>query len=276
MENAPLTILQRKKIDKFYTSKNAVQKCIELIKKHIIIDSNDLCIEPSAGNGSFINSIKLIFKNHRFYDLFPEHSEIVKQDYLTFNYNKVIRTKFNKIHVLGNPPFGRQSSLAIKFIKKSAEYCDSISFVLPKSFRKDSLKKHFPLDFHLQCEYDLPKNSFILDGECYDVPCVFQIWIKKNIHRKNPIKLVPNKYKFVKKEIQHDISFRRVGFYAGKIDIDTEKKSPQSHYFIKFDAPLTDELFDKLSNINYSCKDNTVGPKSIGKQELMKEFNKMF
>ncbi|GAG95725.1 unnamed protein product, partial [marine sediment metagenome] len=69
------------------------------------------------------------------------------------------------------------------------------------------------------------------------------------------------------------ISFRRVGVYAGKVDRVTEKKSFQSHYFIKFDEPLTDELFDKLSNINYSGKDNTVGPKSIGKQELMKEFN---
>ena len=39
---------------------------------------------------------------------------------------------FNKIHIIGNPPFGRQSSLAIKFIKKSVEYCDSISFILPK------------------------------------------------------------------------------------------------------------------------------------------------
>ena len=295
MQNNQLTGLKRKTTDKYYTSKNIVNKCIELVKEHIIIDGNDLCIEPSAGNGSFINSIKLIFKNHRFYDLFPEHSEIVKQDYLTFNYNflkkvmsKIVKEpqsgsgragcpcQFNKIHIIGNPPFGRQSSLAIKFIKKSAEYCDSISFILPKSFKKNSLKKHFPLYFHLEHEYDLPENSFIVDNKCYNVPCVFQIWVKKNIHRKRPVKLVPNKYKFVKKEIQHDISFRRVGFYAGKIDIDTEKKSPQSHYFIKFDAPLTDELFDKLSNINYSCKDNTVGAKSIGKQELMKEFNKIF
>ena len=64
----------------------------------------------------------------------PENSEIMKQDYLNFDYNTMIKKKFNKIHVIGNPPFGRQSSLAIKFIKKSLEYCDSISFILPKSF----------------------------------------------------------------------------------------------------------------------------------------------
>jgi len=105
------------------------------------------------------------------------------------------------------------------------------------------------------------------------VQCVFQIWIKKNMNREVPEKLIPNKYKFVKKHVDHDISFRRVGIYAGKVDKVTENKSGQSHYFIKFTNPLSNEIFDKLSNINYSCKDNTVGPRSISKQELIKEFN---
>ena len=166
--------------------------------------------------------------------------------------------------------------MAIKFIKKSTEFCDSVSFILPKSFKKDSLKKHFPLNFHLICEYDLPNNSFIVDEKKYNVPCVFQIWIKKKENRKIPKKLVPNKYKFVKKPEPHDISFRRVGVYAGEINKITEQKSVQSHYFIKFDNPLTDEIFNKLSTIKYSCKENTVGPKSISKPELIKEFNKIF
>jgi len=270
------TGLKRRPIDKYYTSQNIVNKCIDLIKENINIQENDLCVEPSAGNGAFINIIKSLFKNYKFYDLEPENSEIIKQDYLEYDYNTIIGEKFNKTHIIGNPPFGRQSSLAIKFIKKSAEYGDSISFILPKSFKKDSLKKHFPLHFHLEHEYDLPKDSFIVDNKSYDVPCVFQIWIKKNTQRSVPKKLTPNKYTFVKKEIEHDISFRRVGVYAGKVDRDTEKKSFQSHYFIKFDNPLTDGLFNKLSNINYSCKDNTVGPRSISKQELIKEFNKIF
>jgi hypothetical protein len=116
----------------------------------------------------------------------------------------------------------------------------------------------------------------MVNNTSYDVPCVFQIWVKKDTERIAPPKLVPNKYKFVKKEEKHDISFRRVGVNAGDIGRNTEKKSTQSHYFIKFDTILTDELFDKLSNINHSGKDNTVGPKSISKQELIKEFNLIF
>jgi len=99
---------------------------------------------------------------------------------------------------------------------------------------------------------------------------------KKDVDRILPKKLIPNNYKFVKKTDRHDISFRRVGVNAGVIDKETEKKSTQSHYFIKFDIELTDALFDKLKKINYNCKNNTCGPKSISKQELIKEFNCFF
>ena len=191
------TGLKRKTIDKFYTAPIIVNKCINLIKKTINIQEDDLCIEPSAGNGSFINSIKSLFKMYKFYDLKPENDEIIEQDYLEFDHT--LLNYYNKVHIIGNPPFGRQSSLAIKFIKKSCEYCDSISFILPKSFKKDSLKKHYPLNFHLICEYDLPENSFLVDKKEYDVPCVFQIWIKKDIERTPPKKLIPNKFHFVKK-----------------------------------------------------------------------------
>tara|TARA_Y100000590_G_C15512332_1_gene935884 strand:+ start:83 stop:229 length:147 start_codon:yes stop_codon:yes gene_type:complete len=46
--------------------------------------------------------------------------------------------------------------------------------------------------------------------------------------------------------------------------------------FIKFDIDLTDVLFNKLKNIVFNCKNNTCDPKSISKQELIKEFNKLF
>jgi hypothetical protein len=64
-----------------------------------------------------------------------------------------------------------------------------------------------------------------------------------------------------------------VGIYAGEIDREIDTKSSQSHYFIKFDNPLVDKKYTELSIINYPSKNNTVGPNSIAKQELIKEFN---
>jgi predicted RNA methylase len=174
--------LKRNIIDKYYTKPDVVDTCINFVKQYIKIDKNDLIIEPSAGNGSFILGIKELSSNFKFYDLEPENEEICKQDYLLCNYSD-FKSSYDNIHIIGNPPFGRQSSLAIKFIKKSCEFCNSISFILPKSFKKDSLKKTFPLNFHLIFEIDLSNNSFLVDGVEYNVPCIFQIWEKRLFNR---------------------------------------------------------------------------------------------
>ena len=264
--------LNRNTIDKYYTKDCVVGLCLTLIKEHLNIAENDLCIEPSAGNGSFIPGIKKTFCNYIFYDLEPENKEILKKDYLTGDYND-FKSKFNSIHIIGNPPFGRQSSLAIKFIKKSCEFCSSVSFILPKSFKKDSLKKTFPPIFHLIFEMDLPDKSFLVDGVEHDVPCVFQIWEKKTHNRVVLEKLEPTNFIFVEKTDNPDISFRRVGVNAGTIDTNIDEKSIQSHYFIKFtNKKNIQENIQQLSKITYDFN-NTVGPKSISKQELIFKFN---
>ena len=265
--------LTRNTIDKYYTKPHIVEQCINLAIEHLKIINEDFIIEPSAGNGSFINEIKNITSNYIFYDLEPEHSEIIKQDYLLFDYPTNIQNNYNKIHVIGNPPFGRQSSLAIQFIKKSCQFCNSISFILPKSFKKDSMQKSFPINYHLIVQYDIPDNSFLVDNKEHNVPCVFQIWEKKDFNRIIPPKLTPSNYSFVKKNEEPDFAFRRVGVNAGHISKDVLDKSEQSHYFIKFDEKISDELYYQLSTIPFDCKNNTVGPKSISKQELIKEIN---
>jgi hypothetical protein len=229
-----------------------------------------LVIEPSAGNGAFIKPIKSIFNNYRFYDLEPEHNEIVKEDFLNFEYDK-INEQFKNIHIIGNPPFGRQSSLAIKFIKKSCEFADTISFILPKSFKKDSMKKHFALNFHLKFEMDLPKNSFLVDEKEYDVPCVFQIWGRASFNRIVAEKKKPIGFTFVKKNENPDISVRRCGVNAGTVDTNYIIKNTNSHYFIKLQN--NDEtIINMLKTITFN-HNNTVGPKSISKPELIDKYN---
>lgn len=267
------TGLKRDTIDKYYTKLDIVENCKVQIENHINIKKNDLIIEPSAGNGSFIKIIKELTKNYKFYDLIPENKEIIKQNFLLLNIDKIIEP-YKKIHIIGNPPFGRQSSLAIQFIKKCCEFANTISFILPKSFKKDSNKAKFDKFFHLIYEKDLPENSFSVNGKDCDVPCVFQIWKKKKTERIIPDKIEPKNFKFVNKTEYHDISFRRVGVYAGKIDKKMDDKSIQSHYFIKFtNNKSVNDNIKLLEKINFDFN-NTVGPKSISKQELIKEFNK--
>jgi len=267
--------LRRNTIDKYYTAEFAVDLCLSHIQTYIQTSETDLIIEPSAGNGAFIPGIKTITNHYEFYDLEPENEEIIKQDYLCYDYVRV-RNKYEKIHIIGNPPFGRQSSFAIKFIKKSCEFCNSISFILPKSFKKESLRKTFPANFHLLFETDLPDKSFLVQGIEHNVPCIFQIWEKKDYNREVTEKLIPLNFSFVSKTESPHISFRRVGVNAGNIDTNIDEKSVQSHYFIKFDKTPTKVLYENIQNLQYSNKDHTIGPKSISKQELIREFNTLF
>ena len=274
--------LKRNTIDKYYTKPNVVNNCIELIKTHLTITKDDLIIEPSAGDGAFILPIKQLTNHFKFYDLEPEHNDIIQQNFLDFDYTQ-LKKDYKKIHIIGNPPFGRQSSSAIKFIKKCCEFANSISFILPKSFKKNSMKKRFTKNYHLIHEIDLLDNSFLVNGNESNVPCVFQIWeYNQTTPRAIITKLEPIDFEFVKKNDTPDISFRRVGVNAGTIMHAIDNKSEQSHYFIKFTNKNEnnnknnelDETIEKLKNIKFDFN-NTVGPKSISKQELILEFNKL-
>ena len=171
----------------FYTKLEVSKKCCSIIKQFIDINfENDIIIEPSAGNGSFIPELLKMSLNCYFFDIFPEHPIVIQQDYLAFNNKTDLepQEENSKIHVIGCPPIGRQSSTAIKFIHKSASFCDTISFILPKSFTDDNIKTKLPLDFYLldfylayQC--DLEPNSFIKNNKEYLLETIFQIWKRK-------------------------------------------------------------------------------------------------
>lgn len=266
----------KNKYDKFYTKDSIAKECINTFKQYIKFDKhNDIIIEPSAGNGVFIPYIKKMSNNYLFIDIKPEHKNIIKRNYLTYNPSKILN-KYKKIHVIGNPPFGKKSSLAIKFIKKSAIFADSISFILPKSFKKDSLKKSIPLNFHLIHEIDLPYNSFILNKNNYDVPCVFQIWKKMPYNRKIIIPQISKYFMFVKKYNRPDLSIRRIGINAGKIDTDIKDKNINSHYFIRIKRKYSKNKLVKIFIKNkYNTFNNTVGPKSISKQEIIVHYNSL-
>jgi hypothetical protein len=269
-----ITGLTRNTNDKFYTNIDIVKMCVEYFKQHISINNNDLIIEPSAGDGAFIEQIKsmtsVVGCDYKFYDKEPHNEEIIQQDYLTLDIDV---NQYNKIHIISNPPFGRQSSLAKKFIKKSCGFCDSISFILPKSFKKSSFQKSFQNNFHIVFQIDLPKKSFTINGIEHDVPCVFQIWKKEEFNRPHNIIIDPYHFIFVKKDENPDVSFRRVGANAGKFDISISNKNIQSHYFIKLlNGKTIDENMDILKSITFEFN-NTVGPKSISKQELIIRMN---
>jgi hypothetical protein len=249
--------------DQFYTHENVAKSCIDLII-NLLPDTNSyLWVEPSAGNGSFLHNIPSSFEKIGI-DLEPKAPTIVKQDYL-----KWIPPPNKDIIVFGNPPFGRQSSLAKAFIVKSCEFAKIIAFILPKSFIKPSMYNAFDLKFHMLHSVELEKNSFIINGSSYDVPCVFQIWNKNTINRQVEAKINPIGFIYVKPNAIYHIAFRRVGANAGKCyKNDGRTFTPQSHNFIKLDTANMcniDNIVEKINNVTFPS--NTLGPRSLSKSE---------
>lgn len=274
-----LTGLNRQLIDQFYTKEEVAKLCIDELIKKINLEKYTLIIEPSAGTGSFSN----YFIEHKgkyklkAYDIEPKQDYIEKIDFLVMN----DKYQNENILVIGNPPFGRQSSLAKKFIQKCTSFCQTLAFILPKSFKKSSMQKVFPLTFHLIFELDLPLNSFYIEKSAtqksYDVPCIFQIWDHQSIHRYISPKLDPIGFSYVVFNDKPDFSLRRVGVNAGMISCDLNK-SKESHYFIRLDDKYKNqskwnEIFIEKYKQHQFKHNNTVGPKSISKQEFTEVLN---
>jgi hypothetical protein len=146
---------------------------------------------------------------------------------------------------------------------------------LPKSFRKESLRNKVPLNFHLIHEEELPQNSFFFKNKQFIVPCVFQIWAKQSKNRKKMLKLQPENFMFVKQNQNPHIAFCRAGSQAGKFNLNWKDKSSQTHYFLKF---KTSDIFKKFLVLEKTFifpTNNTVGAKSISKQELILTCDKL-
>ena len=257
--------------DKFYTIQKTVLICLEKLSSyHNILISSKL-IEPSAGSGAFIK--ELTNYDVDAYDIDPPTTNF---DIKKMNFLDVDLTQYNKPLVfIGNPPFGRQSSIAKKFIKKISNYDNTniIAFILPKSFKKESMQKCFNLFFWLESEIDLPKTSFTINGNPHNVPCIFQIWVRKESKRQIKPVEYPKSFTYVKKNENPDFSLRRVGVNAGFISESISDKSEQSHYFIKLKNNIDKNNFiDKFKTIEFE-HNNTVGPKSISKKEFTHELN---
>ena len=165
-----------KGLDKFYTKESAVRRLIGMLN----VKEYDFIVEPSAGDGAFLrqlSDLKVIAL-----DIAPDSPKIVQQDFFEFEVGE--KNKESNILTIGNPPFGKNSSLAVKFFNHAAKFSSCIAFVVPRTFRKSSLQNKLDLNFHLQAEYVLPRASFYLPtGEDYEVPTVAQVWVRKDEKR---------------------------------------------------------------------------------------------
>jgi hypothetical protein len=253
--------------DQYYTKASVAKKCVDQIIKLYNKDMYQW-IEPSAGNGAFFKLPSCSDKIG--IDLDPKDPSIQKGDFLTWS-----PTTEKKRIFFGNPPFGRQSSLAKAFIQHSAKYADVIAYILPRSFVKPSMSRAFPLNFHCVHTEQLEKNAFEVNTVQYDVPCIFQIWEKRAVNRVIDVAVKEEGFEYVKAGQPFHIAFKRAGGLAGKC-YPTGEYNSNYHYFLKLDTKYIPHIASIITAVNaHTFPTNTVGPRSLSKGEANEVMNRL-
>jgi len=268
-------------LDKFYTIPAISEKCISVVGSKYDWDKWDLVIEPSAGNGSFLTKIPITKKIG--FDISPEHTDIIKKDF--FDYRPP--SEITNILVIGNPPFGKISSLAVKFFNHSAEWCSVIAFIIPKTFRRVSLQNRLHEKFHIVHDEEIPTEPCSFSPPM-SVKCCFQIWEKRAEDRsiiklttKHPdwdfLSLGPLDDKDQPTPPKDaDFVLLAYGGKCGKIvDTGLDTLRPKSWHWIKSKINK-DLLVERFGLLDYSVSKNTARQNSIGRGELVRLYSESY
>jgi hypothetical protein len=280
-----------RKLNKFYTNPEIAKDFVEIINTYYPLDQFDLIVEPSAGDGSFLNHLP---ENTVALDIAPEGPNIIEQDFFTYNpgYNPLYNPI--KIACIGNPPFGAGylNPLAKAFFNHAATFSELIAFIVPAKWQT-SWKVQFQLNdsFGLYFSEILPKNSFVFDGDAYDVPCCMQIWSKTNpkkledirIRKRPPTKHtdfdmfltcdnVP-KLPEVREQIRNQEYWEFALKYWGNIHVcNLDEVSPETttHYLFRSHKNYVRSIFEKIDWKKYVS--NMGAPNVGGKSLVVKAY----
>lgn len=161
---APAT--QGKALDQYFTKSEWVVRCIGQLAD---LSKYDLVIEPSAGNGVFLDAIR--HPNKVGIDVDPQHKDVIKADWFDYKIDESARS----VLVVGNPPYGKYHKLSSAFIRRAMSFrnVDTIAFILPNVYRKHTRQRIIPDSWRIASVMDLERDCFTLDGKDYHVPTSF-------------------------------------------------------------------------------------------------------
>ena len=255
--------------DKYYTPNDLAEYCVNKAKEIIGEENISEYLEPSAGEGVFLNYLP---ENTLAYDLYPESDKIIKQDYLE------LELSYKKGRcIIGNPPFGKNNTLSVKFYKKSVELGDYIAFILPISQYNNNQQMY---EFDLIYSEDLGIKEY--SGE--------PIWCCFNIYKK-PLNGINKTKKNYELEDITVIEYRRGGKSktpenydfgmctwgngsCGK-QIEYVGQYSQEHYIIINNDNLRDKILDVCYSTDWRNLYPSVSSAKLQTWKIYKHFKDM-
>lgn len=259
--------------DQFYTKDNIAKECFDSLCDIVDISTFDVFFEPSAGKGAFF---KLFDMNKRVgIDIEPKFEGIQELNLFDFTPNT------NKKYItIGNPPFGKGASLAIKFFNTCSQFSEIIAFIIPRTFKRVSVQNQLNLSFELIYNKDLPLKPCCFEPTL-NAKCCFQVWRKtESLRKKIIIEHSTDDFQFLKlgpKDLNNqptppdnaDFVVKAYGSNCGEI-VDTNLSSlrPKSWHWIKSNIEI-ELLKSRIKKIDFSISHDTVRQCSIGQKEFV-------
>lgn len=255
---------KKSNLDQYYTDPQLASHLSRMIQK--VYGYDQTYVEPSAGYGAFSKCFHEIIS----LDIDPKFDGCLQQDFLKVTNKEVPQGSI----FVGNPPFGFSGTMAIQFIDKCCELkAKSICFILPRTFEKIFFQNKLNRNLHLVHQESIPKNSFLFEGQSYDVPCVFQAWEFSSILQRPLVEEGENTFFKLVDKSEADLAVRRVGGCAGKV-LQGLDHSKSSTYFMRSLCEGLDSKLERLYPYLQVEAQKTAGVKSISTKELVYFLNK--
>jgi hypothetical protein len=278
-----------KQLCQYYTADNVALACVIRLQSRLGISLSEafgLAVEPAYGRGAFVAALRLLgIRDIDYFDI-DSSDDAHRADFLEINMPRSCLPPHNgsgDILTIGNPPFGKNASLAVAFFNKAASYSRVVAFIVPKTFRKTSIQRRLDRRFFLILDADIPDNAFTLCNEVVTMPCAFQVWIRQTTLIRPISELVrsTDDFYFVDAAACFDIAIRRVGVNAGRIfERGSSSMSATSYMFLKLTGTISrNEMLRRIYSLQLEstpCKANTAGCPSISKAELCELYNTIY
>lgn len=254
-------------LDQFYTQPEYAKIFFQSLQHYSQFQEADWYVEPSAGQGSFFDLMDPLKRIGL--DIDPKGTGLLQQDFLTWS-----PTQVGTFVTIGNPPFGKNTSLAVKFFNHAAKFSTMIAFIVPRTFRKESVVRRLNPYWHKVQDADVTEYSFTFEGMPKDVTCCAQVWLKKDERRLEQHvwgkKDVENWFRFTRNPDEADFAIQRVGARAGLIRVrDFKGYSRSSHYFICAHGD-SNAMLKRFQMLEFGeVKNQTAGNPSISIAELI-------
>ena len=182
--------------------------------------------------------------------------------------------------IIGNPPYGRGSNLAIEFINTAKRFADKIIMVVPLTLRKSTTMNKIDANLHLTSDVDNDPKAF--GFELYTCNQTWEVRQEERVMEKIYNKeMVKDDFLFTSKE-DADVTICAIGryqigqvFYRGE-DYghlkNFQERSEGSHHFLKILRP---EALETLSKLKYEFQEAasfTVAQSALSINDLVRVY----